>query len=235
MQQKRIRNKYFEFLKPASIVLILTVVFLNVFSIKTAGAENMLNVPPLFKTNSFFAEIKSLNSLKKILQLAPDKKLSNVTLSENTKKTMKKQKNKKLSARPKKSKKRKMVKNTKSSTKEKTAKVDKSTDKTSKRKLANIASSCSDSFENEFTMGYVQVGYNCDNLKEALCTDETNQINCPEIHCVSTYDIQRNSCKDSELTQYYCDPKKEKLISSRPIECPEGCDPSGFFCAPPKE
>ena len=212
--------------------------------------------PLSFKTNSFFNELKSLNSLKKIFRsVRPIRsenfssyrrekteksqldrftytKLSNVSLSENTKKTQQnkkaKEENKKLSATPLKTKKRKMVKNIKSGTKKETGKAT--------RNLANIASSCSESFENEFTIGYVQVGYNCNTLKEDLgCTDEEKeQINCPEIQCLSKHVVQRNSCKDGKLEQYYCDPKKEKLFSSRMIECPEGCDPSEFFCAPPK-
>ena len=232
MQQ--IRNRSFKFLKPIPLVLVSVLFLFNIFSNKTTEAENKLT-SSLSKNSFPFSGLNllSLPSPKKRIQAVTEKKPHNISLSENTKKSQAEKavkKNKKLSARPKKTKNRKMVKNTKSNTKKKTAEA---SAESKKRKPANIAEDCFVSSEDIFTKAFLKAGYNCDNLKEVLgCKNEDSP--CPEIHCVSSYEIKRNSCENGMLTQFYCDPAKDDMISSREIKCPEGCDPSGFFCTPPK-
>lgn len=86
-------------------------------------------------------------------------------------------------------------------------------------KNSQPAYNCSETFQDEYSIGYIQLGYNCDSRAEL---------------CVSVYHIERNYCRNGELTRYYCDPKSVSLFSSKKINCPGNCDSSGLFCAPQK-
>lgn len=68
--------------------------------------------------------------------------------------------------------------------------------------------SCSETFTDEYSPGYIRIGYNC-NLNESSC--------------VAFYRIERNRCEGLHLIRYYCDPKAEGLVSTKKIKCPKGC------------
>lgn len=79
-----------------------------------------------------------------------------------------------------------------------------------KRQLANTpAYSCSETFKDKYSTGYIQVGYNCDTTED---------------FCIAFFHIERNRCKGDDLIRYYCDPEKESLFSSKSIPCSKGCE-----------
>lgn len=86
----------------------------------------------------------------------------------------------------------------------------------SKRAPANTAYNCEETFEDQFSIGYVRLGYGCD-------TQETV--------CIAWFRIERNTCKGDTLTRYYCAPEQQSLFNTEQLKCPQGCDPSGLFCA----
>ena len=191
-----IKSQHFKSLKSSSfkkIILFFSAVFLfNVCSEKTVIAENQAVISFLFEDISLFNEIKTFISLKKLFQLNSNNTLHISPLSKKTKNAI----NVKKTAK-----------------KNKTAKI-------RKREPANTAYNCSEHFKDEYSIGFVQLGYDCD-PKETLC--------------ISFHHTERNRCRNGELTRYYCDPKQESLFSSEPIKCPEDCDSSGLFCASSKE
>ena len=73
--------------------------------------------------------------------------------------------------------------------------------------------SCSETFQNKYSTGYIQIGYGC-HAEENLC--------------IAFYHIERNRCEGDHLIRYYCEPKRERLFSFKKIKCPKGCHFSGL-------
>ena len=141
---------------------------------------------------------------KKTARPSLDKKPLTLPLSKNTKKTSQAEKT---------------ATDNKTTAKIKTAKTknNKTTAKANaKRKPANTAYGCSENFSDIYSIGSVRLGYGC-SPGETLC--------------IAIYPIvERNRCRGAVLTRYYCDPEQESRFSFEEIKCPNGCDPSGFFC-----
>ena len=185
-----IKSQHFKFLKSSSFKKII--LFFSAVFLFNVYFEKPAVASFLFKKSFLFDEIKPLISLKKDSQPNLDKKSRPFPLSKKIKNAIKVKKTAK--------------KNT--------------TAKTKKREPANIAYNCSEHFKDKYSIGFVQLGYECD-PKETLC--------------ISFHHTERNSCQEGELTRYYCNPKQESLFSSKKIKCPEGCDPSRLFCTPPNK
>ena len=155
---------------------------------------------------------------KKTARPSLDKKPLTLPLSKNTKKTSQAEKtatNNKTTAKIKTAK----TKNNKTGIKTTMAKTknNKTTAKANaKRKPANTAYGCSENFSDIYSIGSVRLGYGC-SPGETLC--------------IAIYPIvERNRCRGAVLIRYYCDPEQESRFTFEEIKCPNGCDPSGFFC-----
>ncbi len=85
-----------------------------------------------------------------------------------------------------------------------------------KRKLASTAYSCSESYQDEYTPGYVQVGYGCEKGANL---------------CLAVYRIERNRCEGDHLLRFFCDPQQERLFSFEKIKCKRGCSFQGLSSA----
>lgn len=75
------------------------------------------------------------------------------------------------------------------------------------------AYSCSEFSEDEFSVGYIKLGYGCDSSED---------------FCISFFHIERNRCHGDELIFYFCDPKQQSLFSTKKIKCEKGCEFSGL-------
>ena len=89
----------------------------------------------------------------------------------------------------------------------------KKTDRKNKRKVAGMAYQCSETWTDEFSFGYIQVGSKCDS-NESLC--------------LAHFYIARNYCEEGALIRYYCDPKQPSLFSTEKIKCEKSCEFSGL-------
>ncbi len=77
-----------------------------------------------------------------------------------------------------------------------------------KRKPAGATISCSETFTDKYSVGYIRVGYTC----------KSN-----ETLCIAVYEVVRNKCDGDNLTRYYCDEDEIGMVSSETIKCPHGC------------
>ena len=83
-----------------------------------------------------------------------------------------------------------------------------------KRKIANLKNfSCSETYTDEFSYGYIQLGSECDS-SESLC--------------IGFYRVERNRCEKTDLIRYYCDPLSSALYSTKTIKCKKGCQFEGL-------
>ena len=88
--------------------------------------------------------------------------------------------------------------------------------KNKRKPAASTAYSCSESYQDEYTPGYVQVGYGCEKGANL---------------CLAVYRIERNRCEGDHLLRFYCDPQQERLFSFEKIECKKSCSFQGLSSA----
>ena len=71
--------------------------------------------------------------------------------------------------------------------------------------------SCAFAYENQFNPSYVRIGVKCG------LSDDTS--------CVGFSSTLKSYCEEDQkiLVQYFCDPKKEDLISAKRIKCEKSC------------
>ena len=113
----------------------------------------------------------------------------------------------------------------KKSGKKKIAEQKKNTKRLSKgdRRPAN-AYECRDNFTDKYSPGQVTIGYGCISTgKKILCLK---------------WRAEKNYCDGSKLIRHYCNPDAQEWISTKEIDCPNGCHDSketADFCHKPKD